>query len=172
MEYTELIRSRESIRNYDPDKPLDQRTLEKILEAGRIAPSAKNIQPWKFLVVSSPEMRKKVDLCYHRDWFHDAPHILIVLGNKNEAWVRSYDGYNSVETDLAIAMTHIILAAENEGVGTCWIAAFDPAILRNVLNLTDNQVVYGITPLGYPKTGFRKKGFKNRKPLKDIIEFL
>ncbi|MBN1158406.1 MAG: nitroreductase family protein [Bacteroidales bacterium] len=172
MEYTELIGSRESIRNYDPAKPLSQETLEKILEAGRLAPSAKNLQPWKFLVVSSPEMREKLDLCYRRDWFHDAPHILVVLGNKDEAWVRSYDGYNSVETDLAIAMTHIILAAENEGVGTCWIAAFDPDILRKALYLKSNQVVFGITPLGYPGPGFKKKGVKIRKPLKEIYEFL
>ncbi|MBN2481430.1 MAG: nitroreductase family protein [Bacteroidales bacterium] len=172
MEYADLIRSRESIRNYDPKRPVDKEILKKILEAGRVAPSAKNIQPWKFLVVSSPEMLKKVGLCYQRDWFHDAPHILVVLGNKDEAWVRSYDGYNSIETDLAIAMTHIILAAENEGLGTCWIAAFDPAILREVLNLNKDQVVFGITPLGYPKSGFKKTGVKDRKLLKKIVEFL
>ncbi len=172
MEFNEVIKSRESVRNYDPGRPLDQNTLEKILEAGRLAPSAKNIQPWKFLVVSSPEMRKKVDLCYQRDWFHDAPHILVVAGLKNEAWVRSYDGYSSVETDVTIAITHMILAAENEGVGTCWIEAYDPACLRKALNLNNNQVIFGITPLGYPKAGFTKKGVKNRKPLNDIVEYL
>ena len=172
MEYTELIRSRESIRDYDPGKPVDKKILEKILDAGRLAPSACNIQPWKFLVVSSPEMLKKLSACYPREWFHDAPHILIVMGIINEAWVRSYDGYNSIETDLAIAMTHIMLAAENEGVGTCWIAAFDPFILRKVLHLEDNQTVFGITPLGYPRPGFMKKGIKTRKSLNEIVEFL
>lgn len=172
MEYNELIKSRESIRNYDPNRPIDRETLDKILEAGRLAPSAKNNQPWKFLVISSAEMREKVGLCYQRDWFHNAPHILIVTGNRQEAWVRSYDGYNSVETDLAITMTHMILAAENEGVGTCWIAAFDPDILRKVLNLNKNQVVFSITPLGYPRAGFRKEEIKIRKSLNDIVLYL
>jgi len=85
--------------------------LERIIEAGRLAPSANNRQPWKFIVVSSPEMLEKVKTCYHREWFKDAPHIIVVVGLKDQAWNRSFDGYNSVETDAAIAMTHIILAA-------------------------------------------------------------
>jgi nitroreductase len=172
MEFYNLILSRESIRNYDPDRPVPKQILEKILHAGRIAPSACNIQPWKFLVVSSPEMLKKVRACYSRDWFKDAPHVLIVVGSREKAWKRSYDGYNSIETDVAIAMTHIILAAENEGVGTCWIAAYNPAILREALSLSADQLVFGITPLGYPKQGFKKNAVKNRKPLDEIAEFL
>jgi nitroreductase len=109
---------------------------------------------------------------YNREWFKDAPHILVVLGLRNQAWNRSYDGYNSVETDVAIAMTHIILAAENEGVGTCWIAAYNPFILKEALNIKDNQLIFGITPLGYPKPGFIKAFNKKRKSLGDIVEFL
>jgi nitroreductase len=73
---------------------------------------------------------------------------------------------------IIIAMTHIILAAENEGVGTCWIANYAPAILHNVISLEHNEVVFGITPLGYPKNDFRKAGLKNRKPLDEIVEFI
>jgi nitroreductase len=69
-------------------------------------------------------------------------------------------------------MTHIILAAEDEGVGTCWIEAYNPAILREALNLREEQVIFGITPLGYPKAGFTKSFKKNRKPPEDIIEYL
>ena len=172
MEFYDLIRSRESIRNYDPNRPVPGHILEKILDAGRLAPSACNLQPWKFLVVSSPEMLNKVRACYSRDWFKDAPHILIVVGLKDKAWKRSYDGYNSIETDLAIALTHIILAAENEGIGTCWIEAYDPALLREALNLSYNQVVFGITPLGYPKQDFKKAQKKTRKFTDEIIEFI
>jgi nitroreductase len=172
MEYTELIRTRESIRNYDPNRSVPKETLEKILDAGRMAPSARNNQPWKFLVISSSAILEKVRACYQRDWLKDAPHILVVLGLKNQAWNRSYDGYNSVETDVAIAMTHIILAAENEGVGTCWIAAYNPTLLKEALNPDENQQIFGITPLGYPKTGFQKTSIKKRKSLEDIIEFL
>ncbi|OFY64269.1 MAG: nitroreductase [Bacteroidetes bacterium RBG_13_42_15] len=172
MEYTDLIHNRESVRNYDPNRPVPKEILEKILDAGRIAPSACNYQPWKFLVISSPAMLEKVQTCYNREWFKDAPHVLVVLGLKDQAWNRSYDGYNSVETDVAIAMTHIILASENEGVGTCWIAAYNPALLKEVLNPDENQLIFGITPLGYSKPGFQKTLIKKRKSLEDIVEFL
>ncbi len=172
MEYTELIHSRESVRNYDPDRPVAKEILEKILDAGRIALSAANRQPWKLLVISSPPLLDKVKASYKRDWLKDAPHILVVIGLKDQAWIRTYDGYNSVETDAAITMTHIILGAENEGVGTCWIAAYDPAILRDVLKPDENQVIFGITPLGYPKAGYKKTLPKIRKKLGEIVEFL
>jgi len=172
MEYTDLIHNRESVRNYDPNRPVPKEILEKILDAGRIAPSACNYQPWKFLVISSPAILEKVQTCYNREWFKDAPHVLVVLGLKDQAWNRSYDGYNSVETDVAIAMTHIILASENEGVGTCWIAAYNPALLKEVLNPDENQLIFGITPLGYSKPGFQKTLIKKRKSLEDIVEFL
>ncbi len=172
MEYNDLITSRQSIRNYDPENPVKKEVLERILDAGRLAPSACNNQPWKFLVVSSPEMLEKVRACYHREWFKNAPHILLVVGLKDKSWVRSFDGYNSIETDVAIAMTHLILAAENEGVATCWIAHYDPALLREALNLKENEVIFCITPLGYPKEGFQKDSQKKRKSPGDVVEFL
>jgi nitroreductase len=89
-----------------------------------------------------------------------------------QAWNRGYDGYNSIETDIAIAITHIILAAENEGVGTCWIMAYNPALLKAAINPDANQLIFGITPLGYPKAGFEKASNKERKTLADIVEFL
>lgn len=172
MEYTDLIRNRESVRNYDPTRPVPKEVIEKILDAGRLAPSACNYQPWKFIVVSSPEMLEKVKAAYLSNWFNEAPNILIVTGLRNQAWNRSYDGYNSIETDVAIAMTHIVLAAENEGVGTCWIEAYNPAILRAALNSGVNDVIFGITPLGYPKAGYKKTSIKKRKPLADIVRFI
>jgi nitroreductase len=172
MEYTELIHRRESIRNYDPVRTVPKEILERILDAGRMAPSACNYQPWKFLLISSSELLEKVKASYNRDWFKQAPHILVIIGYRDQAWKRSYDGYNSIETDVAIAMTHIILAAENEGVGTCWIEAYDPVLLRKALNTEENQIIFGITPLGYPGAGFKKSMAKKRKSLKDIVEFL
>jgi len=172
MEYYDLIKTRESIRNYDPEKPVPADVLDRILDAGRLAPSACNIQPWRFLVISSREMLSKVRDCYDREWFKQAPHVLVIAGLKDNAWVRGFDGYNSIETDVAIAMTHILLAAENEEVGTCWIENYNPSLLRESLNIPENQVVFGITPLGYPKDGFRKTGNKKRKPIGDIVEYL
>lgn len=176
MEFSELIKSRESIRNYDPSRPVPEDVLNRILDAGRTAPSAANRQPWKFLLVSSPGKLAGIRACYGREWFHDAPHVLVVVGMEDKAWKRSFDGYCSVETDAAIAMTHIILAAENEGVGTCWIANYDPEILKEALRDTPgaavNQVIFGITPLGYPRPGFRKSGEKKRKDLSEVVEVL
>jgi nitroreductase len=172
MEFNELIRMRESIRNYDPSRPVTAEVIERILEAGRLALSAANRQPWKFLVISSPEMLEKVRMCYHREWFRDAPHIIVVVGLKDQAWKRASDGYCSVETDTAIATTHIILAAENEGVGACWIANFDPVKLSDALDLGEGRIVFGITPLGYPRDGFSKSGVKNRKIPAEVIEYV
>jgi nitroreductase len=172
MEYNELIRNRESIRNYDPNRTVPNEILEKILEAGRLAPSAKNFQPWKFLLISSQVLLEKVQASYKRDWIKDAPHILVLMGLKDQAWIRGYDGYNSIETDVTIAMTHIILAAENEGVGACWIAAYNPELLNQAINPGQNRQIFAMTPLGYPKPGFKKTLIKNRKPLDEIVEFL
>ena len=172
MTFQDLIHQRESIRNYDPEKPVEQEKLERILEAGRIAPSAANRQPWQFYLVSSPENLKKVSACYSRSWFSDAPHILIVAGKRDEAWTRQGDGYNALETDLTIAMDHIILAAEAEGVATCWIAAFDPDKLKQAKILDTDEEVFAITPLGYPKEGFKKRGVKDRKSTEKVITYL
>lgn len=172
MEYTELIRTRESIRNYDPNRPVPKEILVKILDAGRLSPSACNYQPWKFLLISSSSLLEKVRACYQRDWFKDAPHILVILGLKNQAWNRSYDGYNSIETDIAIAMTHIMLAAENESVGACWVEAYNPTLLKEAINPGENQLIFGIMPLGYPKAGFKKTFNKKRKSLEEIIDFM
>jgi len=172
MDFHELVRHRESVRNYNPDKPVPQDILDRILEAGRLAPSAANRQPWKFLLISSNEILEKVHECYSREWFCAAPHILVVLGRHEDAWTRRYDGYNSLETDLTIAMDHLILAAANEGIGTCWIAAFEPTILHNALELDDDEVVFAITPVGYPGENYQHGTAKTRKELSEVVRYL
>lgn len=171
MDFTRLISGRESIRSYDPTKPVDKAVLERILEAGRISPSAGNRQPWRFLLVSSREMLVQVRRCYQKPWFQDAPHILIVAGRTGEAWTRQ-DGWNSIETDLTIAMDHMVLAAENEGVASCWVSDFDPNVLRAALGFSAEDRVYAIAPLGYPRPGFAKKGQRQRKALSDVVKYL
>jgi nitroreductase len=172
MDFTKVITGRESIRSYDPNKPVDKAVLERILEAGRIAPSAANRQPWRFIVASSRESLIALRRCYAKPWFQEAPHILVVVGKTSEAWSRQ-DGWNSVETDLAIVMDHIILAAENEGVATCWVGAYDPVLLKSAIGgLSSEEHVYSITPLGYSRSGFVKKGQKERKPLSQLVKYI
>jgi nitroreductase len=102
MDFFELVAGRESIRSYDPQRPLSHDVLVQLLEAGRLAPSAANLQPWRFIVVSSAAKLAGLRNAYKRPWFADAPHVLVIVGNKEQSWKRG-DGYNSIETDLAIA---------------------------------------------------------------------
>lgn len=171
MEFNDVIHKRESIRSYDPDKPVDRNTLNRILEAGRIAPSASNYQPWEFWVVTSKEMLDKVKPCYTRQWINDAPHILVVSGDMDNAWERS-DGFNSLQTDLAIAMHQIVLAATNEGVGSCWVTNFNPAMLRAAMGFKESVKVFGISPLGYPRADYVHRTVTMRKPLEDVAFFI
>jgi len=172
MEFYDLIESRESIRDYNPNKKVPKDVLLRIVNAGRIAPSASNKQPWRFILVSSPQKLEEVHECYHREWFKNSPHVLIVVGDKSKSWKRSYDGFDSIETDMAIAMDHIILAAENEGVGACWIIAYDYNILAKAIQLNENEELYCITPLGYQNPGFMKRGNKIRKSMDEILEMI
>jgi nitroreductase len=171
MDFYDLVKKRSSIRSFDKERAVPDDVLYRILNAGRMAPSAKNLQPWRFHVVRSPEMLKKIYPCYSRDWIQSAPCFLIVTGKRNNAWVRNQDGYNSLETDLAIVMDHLVLAATWEGMGTCWIAAFDPAILHDALQLSPTEELFAFTPLGYASPE-EIKAPKARKSLDEITEFL
>lgn len=171
MEFKELINKRQSVRNYDPAKIVSREILSRIIDAGHLAPSASNYQPWEYWIISEPGILQKVKDTYSRNWLQDAPHILIVTGDLNDAWVRA-DGYNSLQTDLAITMYQMILAATNEGVSTCWISNFDPAKLREALGLKDSVQVYALTPLGYPKADFAPANTGMRKQVDEIARFI
>jgi nitroreductase len=172
MDFFNVIENRKSTRKYNSERPVDEQKLRMILNAGRLAPSAANRQPWTFYVVSSAGNLEKIRKCYGKNWFDDAPHVIIVAGRRNDAWSRTSDGYNSLETDLTIAMDHIILAAEAAGLGTCWIAAFDPEKLKQTGIVDNDEEVFAITPLGYPADGDDITPQKNRKPLDEIVRFV
>jgi len=171
MDFHQLAATRRSVRSYDTGRAIPDDILLRILDAGRLAPSAKNLQPWKFHIVRSPEALEKAQASYSREWLRSAPCLLVVSGRRSGAWVRNLDGYNSLETDLAIVLDHLVLAATAEGLGTCWIAAFDPEVLRTALGLVTDDEIFAFTPLGYPAPG-AVTAPKNRKPLDQIIEFL
>lgn len=171
MSFYDLVAERCSIRSFEKNNPVPEDVMKRILDAGRLAPSGKNLQPWSFIVVSSPGMLEKIHPCYSRDWIRSAPHLLVVKGKRSGAWHRAKDGYTSLETDLAIAMDHMILAAAWEGVGSCWIAAFDRDILYGALGLTDDEEIFAFTPLGYATVDYQPVP-KNRKPLEEVAVFL
>ncbi len=172
MTFHQLIRQRKSLRDYDPKQAVEKEILLRILDAGRLAPSAANRQPWKFYLISERGNLAKLHQCYGRSWFKQAPHVLVVAGKQDFAWTRAEDGYNSIETDLAIAMDHIILAAADEGVGSCWIAAFDYQKLKATGLFDEDEIIFAITPLGYPAEGYTYRQEKDRKNVDEIVAFL
>ncbi len=169
MDFYKLIEQRETIRKFNPSKKISDEVLNRILNAGRLAPSASNRQPWTFVLVTTHKKLSQVKASYGREWFQKTPYILVVVGDKTKSWIRPKDGYNSIETDLAIAMDHMILAAENEGVGACWVIAFDYELLAKAIGLKQHEVVYCMAALGYPPDGFKKQDNKKRKPFEEVV---
>jgi nitroreductase len=165
MEFTEVIQGRYSVRAYRQD-PIDGSILNSILDAARLAPTAANRQPFRLLVVETAGREAELKRIYGRDWFVEAPVIVGVCAVLDEAWVRR-DGVNYAVVDATIAMDHLILAATNAGLGTCWVAAFDPAAAREVLSLAANVEPVAFTPLGYPADS---PGPKKRKDLEQLVQ--
>jgi nitroreductase len=166
MDFLELVRKRYSVRAYK-SKPVEDEKLNHVLEAGRLAPTAANRQPVQVLVVKTEGREEALRRIYGREWFVDAPLVLCVCGIDAEAWVRSHDGKSYLDVDAAIVMDHIVLAATELRLGTCWIAAFDPDAAREVLELPEGVEPIVFTPLGYPDT---EPGTKKRKPLSNIVK--
>ena len=166
MEFYDVLRQRRSIRGYKAD-PIPQPALDRILEAVRIAPSACNLQPWRFLILTSPARQALACECYARGtWLAAAPVIIVALGHTQAAWKR-VNGSSAHVIDVSIAMEHLVLAAAAEGLGTCWICAFDQELLRRKLGFAAEWEAVAMTPLGYPNA--EPRPFE-RKVLRDIIE--
>ena len=119
MELLELSKQRFSARKYT-DENVSESDLEYILETVRMAPSACNKQPWKFVVVESEAAKHQLQECYNREWFATAPIYILCLRNKEQNWVRN-DGKQHGDIDVAIATEHLCLAAAERGFGTCWV---------------------------------------------------
>ncbi len=166
MEFYEAVQKRLSVRSYKPD-PVPDDVLNRILEAGRLAPSAKNYQPWKFIVVKDPAVRQAlVPACRGQASVGQAPVVICACCVIEQAW-KGMGGYWSAEAvDVTIAVEHMILAATAEGLGTCWIGAFLEAEVRKVLAIPEGAKPIALTPLGYPA---RESRPNPRKPLSEIV---
>ncbi|HNQ80156.1 MAG: nitroreductase [Acidobacteria bacterium] len=165
MNFQDLIRRRYSVRAYDP-RPVEEEKLARVLEAACLAPSACNRQPFRIVVVPTRGREEELGRVYGRPWFVQAPLVLAVCALPAESWRRRHDGWCSAEVDATIALDHLILAAADEGLGTCWIAAFDPKAASEVLNLPSELVPVAFTPLGYPADS---PGPKKRRPPAELI---
>ncbi len=168
MTIYELIATRYSVRQYAP-RPVPADALNRILDAARLAPSAANYQPWHFFVVANAETRAAMFPTERQTWIAAAPVVIVACSTPGSAWVRACDRKNHADIDLAIIMDHLTLAATAEGLGTCWICAFDPEIVRAALHLPAGMEPVACTPLGYSQDTPRAK---NRKALGEIVTFV
>lgn len=170
MNFYNLAKERYSCRNYSPVAVEDEK-LQQVLEAGRIAPSACNIQPWHFIVVRKKEQLDNLYSVYQRHWFREASTIIVICGDESIAWKRA-DGKNHCDIDIAIAVDHLTLQATELGLATCWICNFDSKKCSDILELPDNIEPIVIIPLGYPldKVNSERHSTK-RKLLKDIVHW-
>ena len=167
MEFSELIQKRYSVRAYKPD-PLPDDVLQKVLQAAVLAPTAANRQPFQLIVIHTAGREADLKRVYKQDWFVQSPLVVGICGIPAQGWTRKYDGKNYTDVDAAIVMDHLILAAANEGLGTCWIGAFDPAAAREVLGLPEGVEPIAFTPLGYPAD---ELGPKKRKSLAELVRY-
>jgi nitroreductase len=168
MKFIDLAAQRYSVRNYDT-RPVEKEKLMYILEAARIAPSAVNFQPWQFVVVTDPDLLNSIQGIYPRNWLHTTPVIIVALGDHNLGWHRKPDGKDYTDIDVAIAIDHLILAATEQGLGTCWICNFDVEKCCELFNLPEN-----IEPIAMISIGYRvddSKPDKKRKSIEELVHW-
>jgi nitroreductase len=169
MSFLELAKKRYSCRHYS-DREVEKEKLQMVLEAGRIAPSAANRQPWIFIVIRDPEIKKMLHETYKRDWFTNAPVIIVACGNHNQSWIRSADSKDHCDVDISIAVDHMTLAATELGLASCWICAFDPVITHQLLELPEHIEPIALLPLGYPADEVdTERHIRQRKKAEDVI---
>ena len=193
MNFDQVIQTRRSIRNFKPD-PVSDKTIYDILAAARLAPSGSNIQPWRFIIIRSPEMKEKLKTTTIWRFALKAPVIIACCtdlsapeGRQDRLVELSQAGvFDNVEMggdytppektqeqllaylnmNVGIAITHMMLKAVDLGLGTCWIGGFDPMKAKEVLALDDNLHVVALLPIGYPE---RIPAPRPRFPLENLI---
>ena len=168
-DFFELVSSRYSCRAYT-NAPVSHDEVMAILETARLAPSACNRQPWKFMVLTTPEDREAVISCYNRDWIKTAPVFIVALGCEADAWHRESDNFDATPVDLSIACEHICLAATSLGLGSCWVCNFDSAELCFKLGISDEWTPIAIIPIGYQNPEVAVPA-KKRKTIDEIVQW-
>ncbi len=170
MDFLNLVRDRYSCKKYS-DKQVPQDILEEILEAGRLAPTAKNLQEHKVYVLRSQEVLEKFDsLCPCR---YGASTVLIVTFDRNSVYVYPGEKRNSGAEDAAIAATHIMLAAASKGVDSCWINRLDPEKMAQTLGLPDNEEILMAMDIGYAADDASPlPNHSKRRPLEEMVVYM
>ncbi len=167
MDFFEIVKSRRSVRSYEP-RSIPDEVLVKILDAARLAPSAMNLQPWHFIVVRDLKKRSKIARgCKFGRFLAESPVVIVACGDRkiSPKWYT---------VDTAIALEHLVLAATALGLGTCWIGDFNQAEIRELLRIPKRFEIVALMALGYPKekmdlTARLLHLIRPRKKLEDIV---
>jgi nitroreductase len=165
MEVSKAILARRSVRKYD-SRPVAEDVLARVLEAGRLAPSAMNNQPWHFIVVKDQAQREKLTDGRWAKFLKDCPVVIVGCGD-----TKASEEWHVVDT--TIALTHMVLAATSEGLGTCWIGSFYEDKVKAALGVPEHMTVVAMLAVGYPKDASdlepRKPSEFKRKKSSDIV---
>ena len=166
MEFMEVIRKRRSIRRYKPD-PVPDEEIRYILEAARLAPSWANTQCWHFVVVTDPAIKEKLGQAGNGNrWMVRAPVIIVACADPEKPGMR--DDLPNYLVDVGIVVEHLVLAATERGLGTCWIGAFREDKMKEALGVPDNIRIVECIPLGYPA---EDPAARRRKSLDEIFSY-
>ena len=164
MDVYEAIKLRRSVRAYQ-DRDLEKEKLCKVLEAARLAPSANNRQEWKFIVVKDRDIRKKLaSAASNQSFIAEAPIVFIACATESQSTMQC--GQPRYTVDVSIAVSFIILQAQELGLGTCWIGAFDEPRVKEILSIPSNIKMVAITLLGYPAQDYKARP---RKQIEQIV---
>ena len=170
MEFSTLSAQRYSLRKFS-DRPVEEEKLNAILETGRNAPTAHNLQPQRIFVLRSPQALEKADGCAGSH-FHP-PVMLVVAYDPKVSWKREGDGKDHGEIDAAIAATQMMLEAADLGLGTTYVGMFDPEKLHGAFPEMEGLVPIALLPLGYPAEGAHPSRLHaDRKPLDELVKYL
>lgn len=165
--FKDLAMERFSARKFT-DEPVCQADIDYIKECVRLAPSAVNKQPWKFVIIKSEEAKQRIRQTYDRDWFVTAPLYILCLKNEDKGWTRRYDNKSHADIDLAIAIEHLCLAATDRGLGSCWVCNYHPELMQQLFPYPGFEAV-AIIPLGHIAEDCPHPE-KSRKELEEIWE--
>jgi nitroreductase len=170
MDFTEVIESRYSCKKYGP-RPVSDAQLNAILAAGRVAPTAKNLQEQRIYVARSAEALAKIDKI--TPCRYGAPTVLVVAYNKESVFTYPGGKRNSGIEDASIVATHMLLAARSAGVDSCWVNFFDPDQLAAELGLPENEEILMLLDLGFAAEGAGPlPNHDSRKPLEETVSYL
>lgn len=167
MDVFEAIKRRRSVRSY-LDKPVEEGKLNAVLEAGRLAPSASNRQEWRFVVVRDRVVKRKLgEAADGQSFVGEAPVVIVACAVTDGHVMRC--GQLSYPIDVAIALDHISLAAVEQGLGTCWIGAFNEGKVKEILGIPEEVRVVELMPLGYPAAQAVRE--KDRLPFSKVVTY-